>query len=205
MTSVTDICNIALSRIGHGQITDFDSDTTKAGDICRLQYPICRDTLLRMHPWNFAIKRVSLALSATTPVFEYTYAFAMPTDCLKIVRTSWEANGWSNKDDATREFWAQPSIPYRIEGGFLLCNDDTAIIEYVAKITDPAQYDAMFVDVLAQRLAAEIAMNLTDNQSFTKTAWDMYAIKLNEARTIDAQEGSARDIVDDSAWLQARH
>ena len=204
MTSETEICNIALTRLGHSTIVDIRTDTSLSGDLCRIQYPICRDTLLRSHPWNFAIKRVSLALSATTPPFEYTYAFAMPTDCLKIIRTSWEANGWSNKDEATREFWGQPSIPYRIEGGFLLCNDDTAMIEYIARVTDPAKFDVMFVDVLAQRLAAEMAMKLTDNQSYTKTAWDLYSLKLNEARTVDSQEGSPRDIVDDSAWLQAR-
>ena len=203
--SATSICNIALTRLGHSQITDIDTDVSKAGDLCRLHYEGTRDSLLRDHPWNFAVKRVTLALSTTTPVFEFTYQHALPTDYLKIVRTSWEANGWSNKDEASREFWDQPSIPYRIEAGFLLCDEETAKIEYIAKITDTAKFDALFSDVLAQRLAAELAMPLTDNQSYTKTAWDIYAQKLASARTADAQEGSARAVIDDSAWLMARH
>lgn len=206
--SETEICNIALTRIGHQQITDIGTDTSKAGDLCRLQYPRLRDAMLRMHPWNFAIKRALLASDATAPVFEYLYAFPLPSDCLKVIRTSWEATGYSSLDSAVKEFWSEPTLPYRIENHngrkALLANEATVSIEYVSKVTDTSEFDEHFTDVLAQRLAAEIAMALTDNQSFTKTSWDMYAIKLNDARTLDAQEGSARDIVDSSYWLTAR-
>ena len=206
--SETEICNLALTRLGHQQITDISTDITKGGDLCRLHYGRTRDALLRMHPWNFAIKRASLASYSTAPSFEYLYAFLLPVDCLKVIRTSWEATGYSSLDSAVNVFWSEMTVPYRIEAHegkkALLCNEATASIEYIAKITDTSLFDANFTDVLAQRLAAELAMPLTDNQSFTKTAWDMYSMKLNDARTQDAQEGSARDIIDDSYWLTAR-
>ena len=45
---------------------------------------------------------------------------------------------------------------------------------------------------------------MTDNQSVTKTLMDLYAAKLSEARSVDAQEGSAREIVNTDAYLLAR-
>ena len=190
VTSEPQIANVALTRLGHLQIVTFD-DGTKPSDLCRLHYPICRDALLRMHAWNFAIRRVALALSATAPNHEYSYAYALPTDCIRVIRTGLEADGFSG-------------IDYRIEGKFLLTDETPVNIEYVARITDVTQFDDMFVDVLAQRMAAEMAMPLTDNASLTKTAWDIYTTKLQEARTGDSQEGTPRDIIDMNGWLQAR-
>lgn len=208
MTSVVDICNLALTRIGHSQITSLD-EGTKASDLCSLHYAFCRDAVLRAHPWNFAITRATLALSATTPNHEWTYQHALPSDpyCLKVIRTDWEASGY-----ATTAIYGFPgvngysgaAVPYRIEGRNLLCNENVVKIEYIARITDTEQFDMLFVDVLAQRLAAEIALPLTDTQTATKTMWDIYNAKLIEARTNDAQEGSPREVVDLSPWIAIR-
>ena len=203
--SETHLCNLALTRLGNSVgITNIATDTSKAGDLCRAHYDVTRDLLLRMHSWNFAVKRVELASVVAVPAFEYDYAFALPTDCLKVIRTSWEAAGYAAEDGYQVGYWQSPSIPYRIEQGHLLCNESTCSIEYIARITDTSKFDALFTDVFAQRLAAELAMPLTDNQAWTKTAWDMYSAKLAAARTNDAQEGSSRDVIDTNAWLMAR-
>lgn len=206
MASETDIANLALSRLGHANITSL-SQGSKAANACKLHYPICRDATLRAHPWNFAIRRETLALDSVTPNHEFTYRHALPVDCLKVLRTSWEADGVSST--AVYGFpgmngYNGEMAPYRIEGRYLLANEDVARIEYIAKIEDAAQFDALFVDLLAQRLAAEIAAIITDNQSVAKSMWDIYTMKLSEARTTDAQEGTPRDVVDVSPWIQAR-
>lgn len=205
-SSETEIANLALTRIGHGLISAL-SENSKAAETCNLHYARTRNAVLRAFPWNFAVKRATLALSATTPNHEFTYQHALPTDCLKVLRTSWEADG--SVGTAIYGFpgvmgYAYDVAPYRIEGRFLLCNESVARIEYIAEITDPAQFDELFVDVLAQRLAAEIAVAMTDNQSLTKTMWEIYTAKLAEARTIDSQEGTPRMVVDTSPWLAAR-
>jgi hypothetical protein len=205
-TSETEICNIALTRLGHQMITTM-TEGTKAAELCNLHYPRTRDALLRHHPWNFAIKRATLALSGTTPNHEFTYQHALPTDCLKVIRTSWEADG-----TVGTAIYGFPGIAgtanmiatYRIEGRFLLCNESVARIEYVARITDTSQFDDGFTDCLAQRLAAEICMALTDNQAAAKTMWDIYTAKLADAKTSGAQEGTPREIVDLSGWISAR-
>lgn len=206
MTSETDIANLALSRLGHTSISSL-SQGNKAANACQLHYPICRDAVLRAHPWNFSIKRETLAQDSTAPNHEFTYRHVLPTDCLKVLRTNWEADGISST--AVYGFpgmngYNSEMAPYRIEGRFLLANESIVKIEYIAKIEDPAQFDALFVDLLAQRLAAEIAPIITDTQSVAKSMWDIYTMKLAEARTTDAQEGTPRDVVDVSPWIMVR-
>jgi hypothetical protein len=210
-TSETEICNIALTRIGHGLISSLDENTT-AAQVCNLHYARTRDAMLRAHPWNFAIRRATLAQSATTPNHEFTYYHVLPVDCLKVIRTNWEADG--SIGTAIYGFpgqmgYATQIAPYRIEnvasvGKCIACNEDTVKIEYIAQITDVAQFDDLFVDCLAQRLAAEVCMRLTDNQSATRTMWELATAKLAEARSTDAQEGTPREVVDLSGWLVAR-
>lgn len=216
VTSELEIYNLALTRIGHEPLSS-PTERGKGGDRCRLHYPVMRDTVLTAHPWNFAIRRAELAQLGVTPTFEFTYAFALPTDpyCLRVLRTGWEANGFSSS--AVYGFpglsgYGIPTVEYRIESinvsgtpvRALLCNEDSAAIEFIARITDVALYSALFVDALAARLAAEIAFSMTDNQSAAKTMMDFYAAKMAEARVMDAQEGSPRDVVNTDGWLIAR-
>lgn len=199
MVTETDICNLALTRIGHNQITSL-SEGTKAADLCTLHYALSRDFMLRDHHWNFSIRRSTLALSATSPNHEFTYQHALPSDCLKVVRT--------DLDDVSGGIeYGYPystGAPYRIEGRFLLCDEATVSIEYVSRVTDTAQFDALFVDCLAQRLAAELAMPLADNATLAKNMWDIYSMKVREARSVNAQEGTPREFVDATGWLTAR-
>jgi len=113
MATDVDIANLALSNIGHAPdlVTSLAStDTTSK--LLNLHYPIARDALLNEHNWNFAIKRVALALNATEPVFEFTYAYNLPSDYLRVIRTNLDF------EDAV----ALSSNKWRVEGSTLLSN-----------------------------------------------------------------------------------
>ena len=207
-TSDTAICNLALSRLGHYSISSL-TEGTVTGDRCNLHYAMTRDALLRAHPWNFAIRRQTLALDSVIPNHEFNYRHALPINpyCLKVLRTDWEANGYSGTavyGFAGHNGGLDGGVPYRIEGRFLLCNETVVKIEYISRIDDVAQFDDLFTDLFAQRLAAEMCMAFTDNQSMSKGLWEVYTAKLSEARSMDAQEGTPRDVVDLSTWLIAR-
>ncbi len=197
VTSEVHICNMSLTRLGHPTITSLDQDT-KGAALCKLHYPVVRDVVMRAHPWNFAIRRATLASDATASIpFEYTYRYPLPEDCLKVIRTSEEAiagTTWIND--------------YRIESNgtskAILTNASELSIEYIARITDVYQFDALFVDAVSARLTAEIAMAMTDNATMAANAMQSYEAKLREARQIDAQEGTPREIVDASGWIMAR-
>lgn len=188
MASEVSICNIALTRLGHDAITSLGADV-KAARLCALHYPETRDYLLRAHPWNFAVKRVDLGLHVDAPTFEYGYQFTLPDDCLKVIRTESESLGWT--DD------------YRIEGRKLLAHDTAVGIEYISRVTDPNEMDALFRDALSARLAAELAVGMTDNATLAKELFEIAENKLRLAFTADAQEGTPRDHNSD-VWLVAR-
>ena len=102
MASSVDICNLALTKIGHESITAL-TENSKAGRLCNLHYAQMRDAVLRDHTWNFAITRANLALSTTTPEYEFSYQHALPVDLLRVLGT-----------DLSNE------TVYKIEGRFLL-------------------------------------------------------------------------------------
>ena len=151
MASETEISNLALTTIGHATISSM-SQGTKAADLVQLHFPQCRDSLLRSHPWNFAIRRATLAVAASTPSHEFTYYHVLPTDCLKVLRTNWEADGATGV--AIYGFpgvsgYANESIAYRLEnhathGRVIATNESAVSIEYVAQITDPAMFAHAF-------------------------------------------------------------
>ncbi|MDS1138581.1 hypothetical protein [Nitratireductor indicus] len=117
---------------------------------------------------------------------EYAYRFSIPSDCLRVLRI----NG-DERDD------------YRIEGGYLYSNEGEVNIEYIFDVTDESAFDALFVDLLASRLSAEICFYMTDNSTLTEQSWNIYKQKLSISRTMDSRQGMPRGIEAD-AWLSAR-
>jgi len=67
MTS-TDICNMALARLGEASIADI-AGTTPVPVLCTLYYAQTVRSLLREHRWNFAVKRTLLEPTWVTPTF----------------------------------------------------------------------------------------------------------------------------------------
>jgi hypothetical protein len=185
MASEVSICNLALTKIGEEQILSLTEDS-KAGRLCNLHYQPIRDTVLRSHLWNFAMKRATLAASTIAPEYDFTTQFPLPDDFIRIVDT-----------DLLR------GVEWKIESGHLLTDDDAVKIRYVSKITDPNKFDPMFIEALAARIAAELSQPLSDSTTLTQQMFQLYNQKMSEARGADAQEGTP-DNIEADAWLDAR-
>ncbi len=193
MTSVTSICNLALSKIRANVITTIGENTVEARN-CLIFYDPSRRAALEAHPWNFATRKVALARDATyTAAFGLAYRFALPADFLRIIQVDWEdldySDGWS--------------LPYRIEDGYLHADESSVSIEYIYDCEDPNKFSATFVDMLAERLAAELSLPLADNSVMSEKHWNVYESKLREARNTDAQQGTPRGFYA-NVWTQAR-
>jgi hypothetical protein len=83
---------------------------------------------------------------------------------------------------------------YRIEGRTLVCNTDTATIKFVARITDPGQFDPALVFALACRISAEVSYALTQNRALSNDMWTMSTTSLRDASIYDGAEVGAEDI-----------
>lgn len=182
--SVVGICNSALLKIGAERISSL-SDDNKRAIACNEQYAKLRDEVLADHPWNFALKRATLAADATAPNWGYARRFPLPSDCLRVIETQY------------------PNQIYKIESGFILTDESDIKILYVFQQTDVTKFSAKFCEALSLRIAADLAYHLAQSASLSQQLLASYSALLADARAVDAQEGSPAEMVVDE-WTGAR-
>lgn len=188
-TSDVSIANLALQKLGAGRITSLTQDLKEARSI-NACYEAIRDKELRAHPWSFAKTRATLAPAADAPPFDYAYAFPLPTDFLRLLRPNTTDLDWSiERQDGVR---------------CILTNDGTAInLRYICKITDPTEFDPMFVDALACKLAWHTCEEITQSNQKKADILAEYKISISEARLANAIEAGPDDGPIDT-WDAAR-
>ena len=76
---------------------------------------------------------------------------------------------------------------YEVVEGELHINDSGPLqYEYISRVTDPEQFDALFVEALAARIAADAAEELTQSDNKKRYAMAIYDETLRVARRSDA-------------------
>lgn len=191
MPSQVEICNRALGFLGQESAITSMTQDSKAARLCNRMYQLSVDAALSAHPWNCAtVRSPTLAQSSTSPTFGYDYRYALPTNpyCLRVLFM---------KDENDTE------KSYKIEGRFLLCNYASVYIRYIKRITDPNEFSPWVVDVVARRIAWDIAYGLTGSSGVRDDAKVNYEMEKTEAQTIDSQEGTPEQ-QDYSTWLASR-
>ena len=182
MASVVNICNSALNLIGASTISALTEDTKNAR-LCNQRYEPVRNRVFRGHNWNCLIKRVELAQNSTAPVMEYSYAYALPSDCLRVLRIY---NGTTNSIESDLE--------YKIEGKNVITNQTTVYLVYTSLDTDPNNYDAYLREAISHQLGADLAYAITNNATLAKNLMARADERLREARFIDSTENSLETI-----------
>jgi hypothetical protein len=178
MPSDVQIANRALSKLGERTIVSLTENSNPAAAVNEC-YVLVRQNEIRRHPWHFAKKRALLAASATAPAFDFSYAYPLPADCLRVLMPHPESD--SVQYDGR--------IDWKIEGRSILSDQAGPLkVTYLADVTDPEQFDAAFVDTFAARLAVEIAHRLTGSVEKRKMALEEYRMSLLEARRVNAFE-----------------
>ena len=191
MASIVDIANNALNILGASTISSLTEDTKNAR-ICNQRFENVRNRVFRSHPWNCLIKRVQLAQNSTAPVIEYTYAYALPSDFLRVLKIH---NGTTDS--------VASDMPYKVEGKNIITDEATVYLVYVSKDTDPNNYDSYLYEVLAYQLAADMAYGITNNATLAKNLLVDADEKLRESRFVDAVENST-DTVEANEFTDAR-
>lgn len=140
--------------------------------------------MLRLHPWNFAVKRIQLTPDLTAPVYGYSSAFTLPAECLRIC----EVYGIED---------------YKLEGRKILCDSSGISIKYIFRNEDVTQYDSLFIDALAAYLAFKMAYPRTKSNETKKIMFDTFKSILPLAKNIDAQE-EPQDTIGDFPFIRVR-
>ena len=191
MASVVNICNSALNLIGASTISALTEDTKNAR-LCNQRYEPVRNRVFRGHNWNCLIKRVELAQNSTAPVMEFSYAYALPSDFLRVMKIH---NGTTDS--------IASDLEYKVEGKNIVTNQTTVYLVYVALDTDPNNYDAYLREAISHQLAADLAYAITNNATLANNYMARADERLREARFIDPTENSL-DTVEANEFTDAR-
>lgn len=178
--SEVQICNLALTELGTGLISNYETDTSEKAVLCRLYFDPVVEEVLRSHEWNCAIWYQSLAEVADTDddymledYDEYDYQFQLPTAprCLRVL---------SIPD--------YPEYDYKIVSGHLLTNLSEVVIKYIRVLEDTTKFDSLLVRAIAYRLAADMAPRITNSNKTRAEMLAIYNMQLIRAIDIDGQE-----------------
>jgi len=191
--SQTDLCNGALQLLGVPSIVAI-TDNTPAARACSVAYDCTRRDELRKHKWNFAIKRVQLAPSATAPAFYFAYQFPLPADCLRVLLPDWQ-------DDLDWVIEGRQVLTNNCNGGQTDATGAVLNLRYVADITDVTQWDSAFYNVFQIALAQTMCEQLTNSTSKKTTLDREYQEAQEEAKRNNAFENISVDAPDDTWWL----
>lgn len=184
MASSVDICNLALGRLGIDQNLNSLDQNTRNARMCRKFYDPLRKSVLREHDWIFAEAIVSLALASDEEHPDYEFAYGYPSNCLKAKRII-NVNGKAVLD-------YEVSLSASGTKKILYTNVESAQLAYTVDITDANVFDDNFIDALAWRITAELAVPIKGSPSTGQYSQEQYTKILSKAKVVDRSEGHTK-------------
>lgn len=186
MSSIADICNLALSHLGVSvEIQDLDTERSLEAQACRRFYVPTRRELLRDFPWPFAQRKYTLALVETFTAGEWAYSYRFPADALAVSRSVTSLGRLT-----TRALQPPFSLGSDTVGRLVYSSESPGEFWVTVDVTDTEQYPPDFVQAFALKLAAWIAPRITngDESKLGERALRLYAYQLSIARANAANE-----------------
>ncbi len=205
-SGAVEICNLALSHLGDGQfITSLDDDSEQARR-CKDFYPMALKSLLQRYTFQFACKRVALT-EITSEWPQWQYAYVRPADVLRplhvlppdaiddfgrLARSDWPTMGGERQ-------MRMPLPPFETELGadgvpVILTNQESAVLRYVANVTDTRQFSPLVKLALSHELASYLAGSNVRGEDGVKLAAYHQRRAEETAKEAEAQDAKERNI-----------
>ncbi len=170
MASEIDIANLALGHLGdNATVASLDPPEGSAqAEHCARFYPIARDSLLELHAWNFATRRVQLA-ELVNPWPQWQHAYAKPADCVRVLAVippdaldDYTTVPGTSPNGVPWQGTARVPQDYAVEvnddlAEVILTNQAEAVLRYTARVTDTTKFSPLFVMTLVHHLASMLA------------------------------------------------
>ncbi len=186
--SEVSLCNMALNRIGVGEITDL-IDGTDAARACKNLYANTRDTVLESKVWRFATARAVLTPTTDDTVYGWEYAFPLPSETLSILTVD---------ENTTTDHQSQ--VQWQREGNRILSDESKIYLTYIKRVEDTTLFSSGFTNALSLKLAAELATSLKANQKLRDQLLGEYERALLRAGVSEGRQGRSRKIVPPSLY-----
>ncbi|MDJ0686771.1 MAG: hypothetical protein QNJ84_18965 [Alphaproteobacteria bacterium] len=152
MSSVVEICNAALGRVGGARISDLNL-AVKEARVCKAAYPEARDATLVMHHWSVARRRRTLAAVSPGPEWGWRYKYLLPSDCLRELPLTEDGAEEGAEVKASRE------------GRYLLTNQPPPLrLRYTARIENPQDMGPLLRAAISAELASRIVADLVGDE-----------------------------------------
>jgi len=173
------ICNLALGWLGATAITQLNAadPLSTEEELCSRLYPAAVRSVLEAKPWTWATKREALGPAEATGLPDFPSKYPLPSTVVRVL--SCDDGGGAN------------DIEYRREGGYLLTETSPATLfaKVITLEEDPTRFSTGFARAVAARLAADLAMPLTENAGVAKRWEAQYAMELQKAGALDGAQG----------------
>lgn len=184
-------CNRALGLLGQDPISALLASETATAAHCVVFYEPTKEALLQEFPWRFATKRRQLSLLSDAPPKPWTKQFTLPSDFLYMQQTDESLQPYEIAADPTTgamRFYAYESTIY---------------IDYTADV-DEAYFPAHFQNALVHRLAAALAMPITEDERVASYWSQVARMVCSKAKVTDAAQVPARLMDDANAEVAYR-
>ncbi len=202
MSSVVDICNLALARLGDcATVASIDPpEGSTQAEHCARFYPLARREIFEAHNWSFLIRRKTLALLEQN-TYGWQYVYATPPRLIHVVSLFEENDkGYEN----TAAFMLEKDE----RGQDVIYTDcPNAVLRYTCDTDSTEGFTPLFVDALVYLLASHLAGPLISGTSGATVARQNYQGYLTALQTAISRDYSQQRKVNFNympAWLKWR-
>lgn len=167
MPSKVDIVSNALLLVGHPAISSFDPDQGAGAAVGDALYDSTLNYMLSTTYWRFSVKQQRLNRLSATPTQGWQYAFQLPSDMITLHRV-------------------YPRSNYQIFGNKLYSNHTDLYADYIYA-PEATELPGYFVHILQYKLAADLAISITNDTQKNQLYSMKYASEVKVAMAADAK------------------
>jgi len=189
--------NMACSHVGARSTIEAEDEASAEASQCRLWYDRARRQALEAYNWDFARRRLTLALHGDAPPAQWGYRYQYPATAVAI-RLLWNPVG-----DAA------DAVPYEIEldlagtSKSILTNLQEAVAIYTSDLETVTLFSENFAEALGFFLASKIAFALTGQQKIVLQTFQMAQGIIAQAAALAGNQ-SVSPPPREAEWIRGR-
>lgn len=172
------VANRALDFISEFPISTLADESPYARWINR-NFSHTVEMSLRQQPWNFACEMHTLNPVPGHPEYRWRYRYELPPGWLRVLPPTY--NGQRNGRPLTYEVKRR---------GLYMNEKGPRPVELVMNVQEPGQWEPLFAELVAARLALGMSHRFTGKTSYTDRCAQLAQDALDAAAEINAFEGS---------------
>lgn len=179
----TAIYNMAIGMVGGTRCTGPADVNVVEVLILNEVWPVAVDDVIAGRDWSFA-RKVALLVPVPDPLTllgQNRACFAVPNDSAAVRQIS-----------DSLDFDPDNAYEWEIQEQIIIIDSSPGAVlwaRYTKTLRDPAFFDGPFVACLVARLAAELALPITNSKSTFESLWKLYLSRLSGSATHNGMQG----------------